>query len=143
VRSNSVTESRRRARHLELSSWRLSLLVIVLSLVALTPAVAATSTGARNCQSRDLHYPFTAGGPKTFGVFRLRIAGGRCATAHRVAKDWMTRFEANIRAGHVKPPNSVDAFSFANLPVQAAQTYRERARRRATTIWFSYVVPNG
>lgn len=120
-----------------------SLLVIALSLVALTPAVAASSTGARKCQSRDLRYPFSAGGPKTFGVFRLRVAGGRCATAHEVAKNWMIRFQANLRAGDIRPPRSVDGFSFANLAVRAAQTYRERGHRRTTTIWFDYMVPNG
>ncbi|HKO26880.1 MAG TPA: hypothetical protein VJU80_05435 [Solirubrobacteraceae bacterium] len=120
-----------------------SLLAIALSLVALTPAVAASPIGARKCQSRDLRYPFSAGGPKTFGAFRLRIASGRCATAHKVAKDWMTRFEAKLHAGQASPPRSVDGFSFANLPVRAAQTYRERGRRRTTTIWFDYVVPNG
>jgi len=117
--------------------------VIALSLVALTPAVAASSTGARRCQSRDLRYAFNPGGRKTFGVFRLRSTGGRCASAHKIAKDWMTRFEANIRAGHLSPPRSIDGFSFANLPVRAAQTYRERGRRRMTTIWFDYAVPNG
>jgi hypothetical protein len=62
-----------------------SLLVIALSLVAFTPPVAAASSG----------------------VFRLRIVGGRCATAHKVATDWMARFEANIRAGHIRLPKSV------------------------------------
>lgn len=130
-------------RALRLPSWRSSLLVLVLSLVALTPAVAAASTGARTCQSRDLRYPFSPGGPKTFGVFHLRIAGGGCASAHHVAKDWMTRFEAGFRTGHLRLPKSVDGFHFANLPARAAQTYRERGRRGSTTIWFDYVVPNG
>lgn len=117
--------------------------MLVLSLLALTPTLAAANTGTRRCQSRDLRYPYTAGRPQTFGVFRLRIAGGRCATAHRVAKDWMARFEAGFGAGHGRLPKTVDGFAFVNLPVRAAQTYRERGRRRTTTIWFRYVVPNG
>jgi hypothetical protein len=121
-----------------------SLLVLGLALTALTPAVtSAARVPARNCVSRDLRYPFRPGGPRTFGVFRLRVAGGRCATAHSVAKEWMRRFEASLRTGHVRLPKSVDGFTFANLPVRAAQTYRERGRTRSTTIWFDYVVPNG
>jgi hypothetical protein len=37
----------------------------------------------------------------------------------------------------------VSGFSFKSLPPDAAQTYRERARRGATTIRFDYRVPNG
>lgn len=118
-------------------------LVVAASLVVPASAPATASTTARKCNSRDLRYPFRAGGPKTFGVFKLRIAGGGCASAHRVAKDWMSRFEASFRAGHLRLPRSVDGFSFTNLPVHAAQTFSERGRKRKVTIWFDYVVPNG
>jgi hypothetical protein len=120
-----------------------SLLVSGLALAAVTAAVASTSTTVRRCNSSDLRYPFQPGGAKTFGVFRLRVAGGRCRTAHAVAHDWMRRFEKNLQGGHLRLPKSIDGFSFTNLPVRAAQTYRERGRRRTTTVWFNYVVPNG
>jgi hypothetical protein len=55
----------------------------------------------------------------------------------------MRRFEKNLQGGHLRLPKSIDGFSFTNLPVRAAQTYRERGRRRTTTVWFNYVVPNG
>jgi hypothetical protein len=120
-----------------------SLLLFALALVVFTPATASASTTLRRCNSSDLRYAFRPGGPKTFGVFRLRISGGRCRTAHTVAHDWMRRFETSLRAGRLRLPRSLDRFSFTNLPIRAAQTYRERGRRRTTTIWFSYVVPNG
>lgn len=118
-------------------------LIVAASLVALGPAATTASTTVRKCNSRALRYPFRAGGPKTFGVFKLRIAGGECASAHRVAKDWMSRFEASFRAGRLRLPRSVDDFSFTNVPVHAAQTFSERGRMRQVTIWFDYVVPNG
>jgi hypothetical protein len=107
------------------------------------PAAVADAGPALRCKSADLRYPFRSGGPKTFGVFKLRIAGGRCATARRVAKAWMDEFEANIRDGRLELPRSVEGFAFTTLPANAAQTYRERGRRRATTIRFDYRVPNG
>jgi hypothetical protein len=110
---------------------------------ALLPAARADAATTRHCRSADLRYPFTEGGPKTFGVFRLRITNGRCRRAHRVAKDWMTEFEANIAAGHVKLPHMIDGFHFTTLPATEAQTYRERGRRGATTLWFDYRIPNG
>lgn len=115
----------------------------VLALSLLMPAATNASSPVRKCNSSDLRYAFRPGGPKTFGVFKLRIAGGRCSTAHQVAKDWKRRFETNLRAGHLRLPRLVDGFSFTNLPARAAQTYRERGRRRTITIWFNYVVPNG
>jgi hypothetical protein len=118
-------------------------LALLLVLAALVPAAAADAKPARSCSSTDLRYPFRPGGPKTFGVFKLRITGGTCRTAHRVAKTWMKRFEANIKAGHVRLPRSVEGFTFATLRATEAQTYRERGRRRATTIRFDYRVPNG
>ena len=127
---------------------RIAVLVCALLLPAITTTAATGSTASsaprpRACASADLRYPFMPGGPRTFGVFHLRIAGGRCPTAHRVARTWMGRFERALRAGRVRLPRSVDGFRFATLPAHAAQTYSERGRRRATTIWFDYVVPNG
>jgi hypothetical protein len=117
---------------------------VVLSTVAvLLPAAAADARPTHRCRSADLRYPFEAGGPNTFGVFKLRITHGRCATAHRVAKAWMSRFEANLRAGHVRLPRHVAGFTFTSLPPNAAQTYRERGRKRTKTIRFDYRVPNG
>jgi hypothetical protein len=109
---------------------------------ALVPASVAEARTLR-CKSADLRYPFTPGGPKTFGVFKLKITGGTCRTAHRVAKRWMHEFEGNVSDGRVELPKHVAGFTFTTLPPNAAQTYRERGRRRATTIRFDYVVPNG
>jgi hypothetical protein len=106
-----------------------------------TPVAGARPT--LGCKSADLRYPFMPGGPKTFGVFKLQITGGSCATAHRVAKAWMTRFEANIKAGSTKRPRSVSGFTFTELRPNAAQTYRERGRNGTTSIRFDYRVPNG
>jgi hypothetical protein len=111
-------------------------------MVVLLPGAAVAHAGPQ-CKSADLRYPFNPGGPKTFGVFKLRITGGHCPTAHRVAKAWMARFEANLRAGRVKLPRSVAGFAFKTLPADAAQTYRERGRKRNMTVRFDYRVPNG
>lgn len=116
---------------------------LVLVVACLVPAAATGALAPISCRSADLRYPFEPGGPKAFGVFNLQIAGGRCAAAHRVAKAWMTRFEAALRAGHTVLPRSVDGFSFTTLPAHVAQTYRERGRMRAATIWFDYRIPNG
>jgi hypothetical protein len=113
------------------------------TVAALLPYAVADARPTLTCKSVDLRYPFRPGGPKTFGVFKLRITGGNCGTAHRVAKAWMERFEANVRAGRVKLPRSVAGFTFTTLPANAAQTYRERGRRRTTTTRFDYRVPNG
>jgi len=114
-------------------------------LAFLLPAAAAGAVPAnRTCKSADLRYPFEPGGPRTFGVFNLRISDGTCATAHRVARAWMRAFEKRLRGpGRLRLPRSVAGFRFTTLPPKAAQTYRERGRRRATTIRFDYVVPNG
>ena len=118
--------------------------IVLATLGALSPAAAAgTDAGRLRCKSADLRYPFEPGGPKTFGVFKLRITGGRCATAHRVAKAWMDEFEAHLSAGHVRLPRRVLGFRFKTLAPNAAQTYRERGRKRDKTIRFDYVVPNG
>ena len=117
--------------------------VALAAAAALAPAAVADAQPAQRCKSADLRYPFQAGGPRTFGVFRLRIAGGSCATAHRLAKAWMKEFEAELRAGRVHLPRAVAGFTFTTLPPNAAQTYRERGRKRDTTLRFDYRVPNG
>ena len=118
-------------------------IVFVLTAACLLPATAAAAPPSRTCRSADLRYPFQPGGPRTFGVFGLRIASGSCATAHRVAQAWMRRFEAAFRAGHLIMPRSVDGFSFTTLPAHEAQEFRERGRMGTTTIWFEYRIPNG
>lgn len=109
----------------------------------LLPATATGAASQRNCGSADLRYPFMPDGPNTFGVFGLRIAHGPCTTAHRVAKAWMSRFEAAIRAGRLIMPRSVDGFRFTTLPAREAQEFRERGLMGPTTIWFDYRIPNG
>lgn len=112
-------------------------------LIAVLAATSAEAQASTACRSADLRYPFMKGGPKTFGVFKLRITGGGCATAHRVAQGWMRRFEADLRGGKVRLRRTVSAFRFRPLPPNAAQTYRLLGRRGSTTIRFDYVVPNG
>ena len=122
------------------SRYALATFAVAVLLVPAAPADAATV----RCKSADLRYPFQPGGPKTFGVFRLRITGGTCPTAHRIAKAWMTRFEATIREERrVELPRRVQGFTFTSLPPNAAQTYRLRGVRRSTRINFDYLVPNG
>ena len=119
-------------------------LLLILAAAVLAAAVPATSSAApRTCSSSDLRYPFRAGGPKTFGVFKLTVDGGSCATAHRVAKRWMTLFEANIDRGSARLPKSAAGFTFKTLPAQEAQEYRQRGRRGSVTVRFVYRVPNG
>jgi hypothetical protein len=115
---------------------------MLVAVAALLPAAVADARPTR-CKSADLRYPFMPGGPKTFGVFRLKITGGKCSTAHRVAKAWMTKFEDNLSHGHVKLPRHAGGFAFETLPATEAQTYRERGRKRSKTIRFDYRVPNG
>ena len=117
----------------------LALAAVGLAFIPAATADAKTST----CRSADLRYPFQPGGPKTFGVFRLRVTGGTCTTAHRVAKAWMTKFEANLQNGSEKRPRSVAGFTFTELPPNASQTYRLRGTKAKTRINFDYVVPNG
>jgi hypothetical protein len=119
---------------------RVVVAVLALALLVPAPADAATLT----CRSADLRYPFRPGGPNTFGVFHLRVTGGKCTTAHRVAKAWMKRFEAGLRMpGRVRLPRKVEGYTFVSLPPTAAQTYRMRGVRKSTRINFDYVVPNG
>ena len=79
-----------------LRSPALAAAVAGLALLAAAPAEAKT---AKACKSTDLQFPFMPGGPKFFGVHKLKVTGGTCATAHRVAKDWKKRFEANLHKG--------------------------------------------
>src|SRR3954454_24060377 len=119
---------------------RLPILIVAAALLAPATSHAAATVG---CKSADLRYPFQPGGPNTFGVFKLRITGGSCTTAHRVAKRWMKRFEADLAAGEVKLPKRVEGFAFKTLAPDAAQAYNERGRNGSTTIRFDYRVPNG
>jgi hypothetical protein len=130
-------------RHLRLSHATCAAAVVSAAVAALPASAVADARPTLRCKSADLRYPFEAGGPKTFGVFKLRITGGRCTTAHRVAKAWMNKFEASLREGEVKLPRHVAGFAFKTLPANAAQTYRERGRKRTKTIRFDYRVPNG
>jgi hypothetical protein len=120
-------------------------LFIAASLTAacLLPGTAVAASSQHGCRSADLRYPFMPGGPNTFGVFGLRIAHGPCTTAHRVAKAWMSRFEAAFRAGRLIMPRSVDGFRFTTLDAHEAQEFRERGQMGTTTIWFDYRIPNG
>jgi hypothetical protein len=127
-------------RRLRLRRATCAATVVLASLATLPPSAGAD---VRHCKSSDLRYPFEPGGPKTFGVFKLRITGGSCATAHRVAKAWMKEFEANLDDGRVELPRTVAGFTFTRLPVRAAQTYRLRGRKQSKTMRFDYVVPNG
>ena len=118
------------------------LIAIVLAAV-LVAAPTASARTTLTCKSADMRYPFVPGGAKNFGVFQLLVTGGSCATARRVAKAWMTKFEASIQSGSGTPPRSAAGFTFTTLPTTAAQTYRERGRRGTTSIRFDYRVPNG
>lgn len=119
--------------------------IVFVAVVALPPAAVADADAEPmlRCKSADLRYPFEPGGPKTFGVFKLRITDGTCRKAHRVAKAWMAKFELNVLLGDVKLPRRAAGFTFTTLPPDAAQTYRERGRKGTTTIRFDYRVPNG
>ena len=118
--------------------------IALLAAALLLPAAAADAKTTHRCKSADLRYAFDEGLPNDFGVFRLRITGGRCRTAHRVAKAWMDEFETNIRKrGKLVIPKEVKGFTFKALAPTAAQTYNERGRKGRTTIRFDYRVPNG
>ena len=118
--------------------------LMFLATAAVAAALPATAGAVpRTCSSSDLRYAFQAGGPKTFGVFRLSVEGGSCPTAHRVAKRWMTLFEANIDRGSTRLPKSAAGFTFKTLPAREAQEYRQRGRRGSVTVRFVYRVPNG
>jgi len=109
----------------------------------LTPASASASAGSATpvrCAAADLRYPFHAGLPDDFGVWRLRVTGGPCVIARAVARAWQRRFE---RSPTARLPRTVLGFRFRELPPNAAQTYRVRGTRGATVVRFDYVVPNG
>jgi hypothetical protein len=116
---------------------------VVLAIAVALSAATVAEAKPKRCKAADLRYPFQPGGPKTFGVFRLKITNGKCTTAHRVAKAWMEQFETSLSQGEVKLPRNVGGFAFETLPANAAQTYRERGRKRHKTIRFDYRVPNG
>jgi hypothetical protein len=123
---------------------RPTLATLLLITACLLPATAAGATPVHHCNSADLRYPFMPGGPRTFGVFKLRISGGRCPSAHRIARAWMGRFEASFRgAGPLRVPRLVEGFRFTTLPIAEVQAFPERGRKGATTIWFDYRIPNG
>src|SRR3954452_10459132 len=115
-------------------------LPICAALVAVPSASAAVGAKPLRCASADLRYPFRPGMPRDFGVWRLKVTAGTCATAHRVAATWQRRFEHSPPA---RLPRSVRGFRFRALAPDAAQTYRLRGTRRRTTVRFGYVVPNG
>ncbi len=119
---------------------RLPILLALSVLLLPTTAQAAP----KRCKSADLRYAFAEGQPKHFGVHRLRVTGGSCKTAHRVADAWMDEFEARIRRpGKLVLPKRIEGFTFKTLAPTAAQTYNQRGRKGKTTIRFDYVVPNG
>ena len=113
----------------------------------LLPAIVALAllpgAATHTCKSSDLRYPFQPGGPKTFGVFHLKATGTSCTTAHKVAKAWMKRFEADLKHGKVKLPKTVDGFTFTQLAAERRSDVQAKGRRNAATLRFSYVVPNG
>lgn len=114
----------------------------IASLLAFAPAAEAAKP--RSCASADLRYPFEPGGPDTFGVFKLRVTGGSCMTAHHAAHAWMAKFEASLRGeGELELPKRAGGFSWKQLQPNAAQTYRLRGTKGKTTVTFDYVVPNG
>src|SRR3954470_23532986 len=117
--------------------WRPLILLVTLTALA-APATVGAAAAVHPCKSGDLRFPFRAGGPKDFGVFKLRISGGTCATAHRVAKAWMKKFDAGKGI-----PRSAAGFTFTNLPAHHAQELRERGKRGLTTVSFDYRVPSG
>ena len=112
----------------------------LLASLAVVPAATATTPKTLRCASADLRYPFQEGLPNDFGVWRLKITNGSCATAHRIAKTWQRRFEQSSTGAL---PRTVRNFRFRQLPPNAAQTYRLRGTRGATVVRFDYVVPNG
>ena len=110
--------------------------------VANVPAAAADAKTV-TCKSAHLRDSFQPDEPRTFGVFHLRITGWSCPTAHRVAKAWMTEFEAGLRARMVRLPRRIEGFALISLPPTAPQTYRLRAVKAPRRINCDYVVPNG
>jgi hypothetical protein len=118
----------------------LSCAALLAALAAVPAAEAAAASEPQRCPAADLRYGIQEGMPRYFGVWRLKITGGSCAAAHRVAKAWQRRFEQSPTA---TVPRTVRGFRFRQLPPNAAQTYRLRGTRGATVLRFDYVVPNG
>ena len=50
-----------------------TLVIALLAALAVLPAATAGAATTQRCKSADLRYPFEPGGPKTFGVFKLRV----------------------------------------------------------------------
>jgi hypothetical protein len=116
----------------------------LLLLAVLAAGLSAAPAGAGPvCTSADLRYPFQPGGPKAFGVFGLKIDGGSCTTAHRVAKAWMKAYEANIARGNETRPRSAAGFRFTTVPNHKVQELSERGTRGAVTVRFAYRIPSG
>ena len=115
--------------------------LLALSLLAAAPAAEAKP---RSCASGDLRYPFEPGGPKTFGVFKLKATGAGCLAAHHAAHAWMAEFEASLRGdGPLRMPRTAGGFKWRELQPNAAQTYRLRGTKGSKVVTFDYVVPNG
>ncbi|MBE2315612.1 hypothetical protein DVA67_006470 [Solirubrobacter sp. CPCC 204708] len=113
-----------------------------LSLLAAAPAAAEAKP--RSCSSADLRYAFEPGGPKTFGVFKLKATGASCLAAHHAAHAWMAEFEASLRGdGDLVMPRTAGGYRWRELRPNAAQTYRLRGTKGSRVVTFDYVVPNG
>ena len=125
------------------SHLRRGAVAVAAALAVLGTASVSAADAATRCKSADMRYPFRAGGPKDFGVFRLRIENGTCATARRIARMWQDDFEAALSNGKERLPKEEGGFAFRTLPATAAQTYRERGTKGSTVINFNYRVPNG
>jgi hypothetical protein len=121
---------------------RLLLPATLIAALAAVPSAAPAAVDAKTlrCASADLRYGIQEGMPHFFGVHRLKVTDGTCATAHRVAKRWQRRFE---RSPTATLPRKVYGFRFRQLPPNAAQTYRLKGTRGTTVVRFAYVVPNG
>jgi hypothetical protein len=120
------------------------LLPALTALALLFAAAPAAEAKTRSCASADLRYPFQPGGPKTFGVFKLKATGATCLAAHHAAHAWMAEFEASLRGdGPLELPRTAGGFRWKELPPNAAQTYRLRGTRGSKRVTFDYVVPNG
>ncbi len=121
------------------------LLLPALAILAVLAVAPAAEAKTRSCASADLRYPFEPGGPKTFGVFKLRVTGAPCMTAHHAAHAWMAEFEASLRGDGA----ARDAEHGRRVPLEASCRRTPRrpiacaAPRAKTRVTFDYVVPNG
>ena len=119
---------------------RVAVLATFASALAAAPAAIASTDGAQRCRAADLRYGIQDGMPRDFGVWRLRVTGGSCTTAHRVARAFQLKL---IQSPTGKVPRTVAGFQIDQLPPHAAQTYTLRATRGRTIVEFDEVVPNG